>query len=97
MKISTFTRFLLFFMGRQLCWKDHLDFSCHAICKDVYMDVCTDVGFSSTSKVNICFSNENAMTNFRETWYVGSGARSTTHVVCRDRMHIFNTSFAYLF
>ena len=37
------------------------------------MDVCTDVGFSSTSKVNLCFSNENAMTDFHKTWYVGSG------------------------
>ena len=26
--------------------------------------------FLSTSKVNLCFSNENAMTDFRKTWYV---------------------------
>ena len=28
------------------------------------------VSFLSTSKVNLCFSNENAMTDFRKTWYV---------------------------
>ena len=39
------------------------------------------------------------MTDFGKTWYVGSGTGgpSTTHVVCRNQMHIFNTSFAYLF
>ena len=42
-----------------------------------------------------CFSNENAMTDFRKTWYVSGGA-STTHVVCCHQMYIFNTSFAYL-
>ena len=29
-------------------------------------------------------------------WVVGGGT-STTHVVCHNQMHIFNTSFAYLF
>ena len=48
-------------------------------------------------KVNLRFSNENAMTDFRKTWYVGSGGTSTTHVFCRHQMPIFNTSFAYLF
>ena len=45
-------------------------------CMYVQMSVCssTDVGFSSTSKVNFPFSNEvNAITNFLKTWYVGSG------------------------
>ena len=32
----------------------------------------TDVGFSSTSKGKPSLSNENAMTDFRQTWYVGS-------------------------
>ena len=32
-----------------------------------------DVGFSSTSKDKPLLSNENAMTDFRQTWYVGSG------------------------
>ena len=32
-----------------------------------------DVGSSSTKKVNLSFSNENAMTDFLKTWYVGSG------------------------
>ena len=36
-------------------------------------DVCNDVGFSSTSKSKPSLSNENAMTDFRQTWYVGSG------------------------
>ena len=31
------------------------------------------VGFSSTSKVNLHFPNENAMTDFHKTWYVDSG------------------------
>ena len=39
----------------------------------MYMYGCTDVGFSSTSKVNLRFSNENAMTDFHKTWYVVSG------------------------
>ena len=42
---------------------DHLDFSCHCL---IQVYVC----FLSTSKVNLCFSNENAMTDFRKTWYV---------------------------
>ena len=40
---------------------------------DVCMYVCNDVGFSSTSKGKPSLSNENAMTDFRQTWYVGSG------------------------
>ena len=39
----------------------------------VPMYVCTDVGFSSTSKGKPSLSNENAMTDFHKTWYVGSG------------------------
>ena len=42
-------------------------------------------------------SNENTITDFRQTWYVGSGGTSTTHMVCHHRIRIFNTSFAYLF
>ena len=34
---------------------------------------------------------------FVKTWYVGSGGTSTTYVICRHRMRIFNTAFAYLF
>ena len=36
-------------------------------------DGCMDVGFLSTSKAKPLLSNENAMTDFRQTWYVGSG------------------------
>ena len=32
-----------------------------------------DVGFSSTWKGKPLLSNENAMTDFHQTWYVGSG------------------------
>ena len=43
------------------------------------MDGCMDgwmgVDCSSTKKVNLRFSNENAVTNFRKTLYVGSGAQ----------------------
>ena len=118
------------------------------VCTDGWMYVCK---ISSASKVNLRFSNENAMTDFHKTWYVGSGGAqvlptwsvvteyayliphshicsdwlitkksniqssvwatlmklgmwtwillgtSTNHVVCRHQMHIFSTSFAYLF
>ena len=40
---------------------------------DVLMYVCSDVGFSSISKGKPSLYNENAMTDFRQTWYVGSG------------------------
>ena len=67
-------------------------------CTDVYNDVCNYVGFSSTSKGKSSLSNENAMTDFCQTWYVGSGGgTSTTYMVCRHWMRIFNTSFAYVF
>ena len=42
-------------------------------------------------------SNENAMTDFLQTWYVGIADTSTTYVVCHHGMRIFNTLFAYLF
>ena len=32
-----------------------------------------------------------------ETWYVGSEGHKYYPVVCRHQMHIFNTSYAYLF
>ena len=65
---------------------------------DVQMYGRTDVGFLSTSKGKPSLSNENAMTDFfiKLGMWVVMGT-STTHVVCRHRMHIFNTSFAYLF
>ena len=71
--------------------------SFHLETLSVCMYVCTDVGFSSTSKGKPSLSNENTMTNFFKTWYVGSGGISTTHVVYHHRKRIFNTSFAYLF
>ena len=37
------------------------------------------------------------MTNFRTLGMWVVGGTSTTHVVCRHQMRIFNTSFAYLF
>ena len=40
---------------------------------DGYTDVCNDVGFSSTSKGKPSLSNENAMSEFCQTFYVGSG------------------------
>ena len=47
---------------------------------------------------NLCFSNENSMTDFClcKTWYVGSGGHKYYHVICRYQMPIFSTS-AYLF
>ena len=41
------------------------------MCAHVYVTM--SIGCSSTKKVNLHFSNENAMTNVRNTWYVGSG------------------------
>ena len=32
-----------------------------------------------------------------ETWYVGRDGHKYSRAVCRHQMHIFNTSFAYLF
>ena len=32
--------FFFFFVGRQLCWKDHLIFICHAVCMYVQMYRC---------------------------------------------------------
>ena len=52
---------------------------------DGWMYVCK---ISSTSKGKTLLSIENAMTYFRQTWYVGSGGTSTTHVVCRHRMRM---------
>ena len=52
---------------------------------DGWMYVCK---ISSTSKGKTLLSIENAMTYFRQTWYVGSGGTSTTHVVCRLRMRM---------
>ena len=45
---ATVSKFIIvraIFVGRQLCWKDHLDFCCHAVFMYGWMD---DVGFSST-------------------------------------------------
>ena len=65
-------------------------------CMYVCIDLCVDVGCSSTKKVNLCFFNENAITDFRKSLSVGSGGTSI-HMICRHQMLISNTSFAYLF
>ena len=57
------------FVGHQLCGKDHLVFIYHALC----MYTCMDVDFSSTSKGKPSLSNANAVTDFHQIWYVGSG------------------------
>ena len=49
---------------------------------DVQMYVCTDVGFSSTSKGKPLLSNENAMTDFHKIWYVGSGGHVSVVTKC---------------
>ena len=58
-----------FFVGRQLCWKDHFVFIRNVVCTDV----CNNVGFSSTSKGKPLLSIEKAVTDFGQTWYVGNG------------------------
>ena len=68
-------------MGGQLCWKDHLVFRCNSVCTNVCMYVCMHMYWykiSSTSKGKPSLSNENAMTDFHQTWYVGSGAQLLT-------------------
>ena len=68
-------------------------FICNAVC--TCMDGCQ---ISSTSKGKPSLSNEYEMTDFRQTWYVGSGGvTSITHVVCCHQMRTSNTSFTYLF
>ena len=46
---------------------DHLDFSCHA---GLYRCMYVSCQLCQHQKVNLCFSKENAMTDFRKTWYV---------------------------
>ena len=73
-------------VSSQLCWKDvgcQLPLSFH-LSRCLY--VCTDVGFLSLSKGKPLLSNENAMTDFRQTWYVVVGGTSTTHMVCCHQM-----------
>ena len=54
------------FVGRQLCWKDHLVFICHAVCMDVLMYVTMYwCKISSTSKDKPLLFNQNTMTDFR--------------------------------
>ena len=57
---------------------------------DVCIDVCTDEGFSSTSKGKPSLSNEDAMTDFRQTWYVGSGGghKYYPHGLSTPNVHI---------
>ena len=51
-----------------------------SVCMYVRMYVCTDVGFLSTSKGKPLLSNENAMIDFRQTWYVGSGGHKYYYI-----------------
>ena len=95
---ATFVLCILLFVGRYLCWKDHLNFRCHTLY--VWMDGWMDdgVGFSSTKK-------RYTLTSLRRMqWpiFVKLGMwvvvdTSTTHVVvvCRHRMCIFNTSYLF--
>ena len=53
------------------------------------MCVCNAVGFSLTSKGKPSLSNENAMTDFRQTWYVGSGGHKYyPHGLSSPNVHI---------
>ena len=64
----------------QLCCKDHLiDFCCHSVC--VY-----GWRYSSTNKSNLRY---NAMTDFHQTWYVGSaGYKYYPHCLSSLSVHI---------
>ena len=57
------------FLGEwgRVCWKDHLDCRCHAVCTNVlWMDV--PVWRSRQQKmVNLRYFKENAMTDFHKT------------------------------
>ena len=50
---------------------------------------------SSTSKGKPSLSNENAMTDFHQTWYLGSGGHK--YYPHGLSSYLINTSFAYLF
>ena len=58
--------------NHEMSIKKALVFICNTVSMYMYrwMDVCK---ISSTSKVNLHFSNENTMTDFHKTWYVGIG------------------------
>ena len=72
-------------VSRQLCWKDHLDFRCHAGCMDGCNYVWMYGGCLSTKMVNLCW---NAMTDFIKLGIVVG--TSIIHVVCCYRMRILN-------
>ena len=63
------------------------------VCVQMYVYV----GFLSTSKVNLHFSNENAMTDFCKTWYVGSGGHKYYMWSVFTECAYLITPFAYLF
>ena len=72
--VFLFFSFFSIFVGRQLCWKDHLVFSCNAVCDAcMYVTINWYVRSRQHQKGKSSLSNENAMTNFHQTWYVGSG------------------------
>ena len=53
------------FVGRQLWWKDHLVFICNAVCMYGWMSDLVNI------KRKTFALYENAMPDFRQTWYVG--------------------------
>ena len=81
-------------MGGQLCWKDHLVFSCNAV---ILMYVCTEVRSRQHQKVNLRSLMRMQWPIFVKLGMWVLGGTSTTHMVCHHLMHISNTSLAYLF
>ena len=76
------------FVGRQLCWKDHLVFICHAVYMYRWMDVYRSC---QHQKVNLCSLMRRQWPIFIKLGMWVVGGTSTTHVVCRHQMCIFVT------
>ena len=68
----------VFFVGRQLCWKDHLVFICHAVWMDGWMDVRSH----QHQKVNLHSLMRTKLPIFVKLGMWVVGGTSTTHEVC---------------
>ena len=63
------------FVGRQLCWKDQLDFRCHSVLYGWIVKV-SPQHFNKNGKLSM-----NTLTDFLKTWYVGSGGHKYYNVL----------------
>ena len=54
----------------------------------MYVQMDGSIKIWSTSKVNLHFSYENVMTDFRKTWYVGRGHKNYSRDLSSPNVHI---------